>query len=232
MVLEDIINKQTTERNLLLLALLRLTACVVVTILLHRGQTTRLRSVTQRPPTECSNAQRHKRREDKGCTPALRDTHSHQYSYTDRHQNTQRTTTKIMRAVPHRHLEATLILREPVCHHSSTRRPAHTREPTHHKHKAEQYPAIQCNRGRVRHQTHTCHHQRGDDKTNNEEFSCIGVIRQATHQKLTEGIGDRYSRHSKTRRRLIQQTLGNHSWGCQREVFADKIVCRITQECT
>ena len=101
-------------------------AFVVVTILLDRGQTARLGRITQSPPAEASNAQRHRSGEDKCRTPALGDTHRGKDYNASRCQESQSTRTCIVRCIPDRHLEATLVLREPVSHNTSAGRPAHT----------------------------------------------------------------------------------------------------------
>ena len=115
-------------------------------------------------------------------------------------------------------------------HNTSAGRPTHTREPTHSQHKGEEDAAIYGNRRRVGNQAHAHHHRSGDNKANNQELAGVRTVRKTTHQKLTEGVGDRDTCHSKTSSLLIQKTISDHIGSCQREVFTHQVVGCITKE--
>ena len=117
-------------------------------------------------------------------------------------------------------------------HNTSAGRPTHTREPTHRQHKGEEDTSIYGNRRGVGNKTHAHHHRSGDNKTHNQELTSVRAVREATHQKLTEGVGDGDTCHSKTSSLLIQKTISDHIGRCQREVLTNQIVGCITKEGT
>ena len=136
-----------------------------------------------------------------------------------------------MRCVPERHLEASLIVREPICHHSSAWRPSHSGKHTHHEHDTEEHRHIDrhvCSGERKESYGH--HNQRCHNKTDCKELSCIRTVGKHTHSELAECICDGYRRSCNTYSLLVDKTLCNHVCRSKREVLADQIICGIAKE--
>ena len=120
----------------------------------------------------------------------------------------------------------------PVRHDTATRRPSHTREPTHGQHEGKEDTAIDSYGCRVGNKSHGGHYRRCDNESHDKELAGIRVVRKTTHDELAEGIGNRDTCHGEACSLLIEQTILNHAGSGKREVLANQIVGRITEECT
>ena len=126
-VFQHIVDEQTPERYLHLLALGAATSRKVLPVLVDRRQAARLGAVAQQPPAHHGQQQRHQRREYECRTPRLLDAEHAEYGNARQSQYAQRAAADIMRRIPYRHLEAALPLREPVRHEAAADRPTSSR---------------------------------------------------------------------------------------------------------
>ena len=98
---------------------------IVVSVLFDRWQTTRLRGIADQQISDHHNNQSDNSRKPEGTgLPGTEPGHPH-----GSHRSDQ-SPTDIMGHIPDRHFRPPFMLRKPVCHHPSARRPTHTLKPT------------------------------------------------------------------------------------------------------
>lgn len=137
-----------------------------------------------------------------------------------------------MRDIPHAHLEASLVLAEPMRHNPAARRPAETAQPTYYQHKCEYDGGVHRGVGPERDKACQDHREGRKDKADAEEFPGVRSVGDASHNEFREGVRYGDSRHREAGLARVDDPVVDHIRSGQRQVLAYKIVSGISEKRT
>ena len=211
---EDLLRSQLFFRFLVVIVR------VIVLVLFDWRQTTGLRRITHQSKSKQRDNDRTESRHVQRRFPVIEPGHTQQ------EQQRRQTATHVMRTVPNGNDAATLFLRPPVHHGTTTRRPAHPLEPSAEEQQHKHYRDARC---RPRHKAHKQHHCRSQYQTRWQENARIRAIRNGPHDEFRKSVsnGDTGQRKTQisTREPLLNQI--RHRKG---KVLTYQIVRGITKE--
>ncbi len=195
---------------------------VVVLVLLDRRQAAGLRGVAHGEIGEYGYAHGDDGRHVEGRAPVAEQRQAEQ------EQRADQAAADVVGDVPHRDHAAALLLRPPVDHGPSARRPAHALGPAVDEEQDEHDGDAG---GSPVRESENEHHRRRHQQAERQEDPWVGTIRDQAHDEFRQAVGDGDGRHRDAQLTAAVAVLDEVGHG-QGEVLAQQVVTRVADEDT
>ncbi len=146
----------------------------------------------------------------------------------EQEQRADQAAADIVGDVPHRDHAAALLLRPPVDHGPSARRPAHALGPAVNEEQDEHDGDAG---GSPVRESENEHHRRRHQQAERQEDPWVGTVRDQAHDEFRQAVGDGDGRHRDAQLAATVAVLDEVGHG-QGEVLAQQVVTRVADEDT